>query len=65
METGETGETLFFIGRDMRELGCGNKRKILEIFKKCYFFIHFPILELKRMLFAGSKGKEGKGEEDG
>ena len=47
METGETGETLLFIGRDMRELGCGKKSKILEISKKCYFFIHFPILELR------------------
>jgi hypothetical protein len=50
METGETGETLFFISCFMRELGCEKKRQILEISKKCYFFIHFPILELKKML---------------
>jgi len=49
METGETGETLFFIVLVMRELGCGKKRQIFEIFKKCYFFIHFPILELRQM----------------
>src|SRR6516165_3051520 len=42
----ETGETLFFISCDMRELGCEKKRQILEISQKCYFFIHFPILEL-------------------
>jgi hypothetical protein len=46
METGETGETLFFIACDMSWLDCGKKREILEISKKCYFFIHFPILEL-------------------
>jgi len=47
METGETGETLFFITCDMKVLGCEKKRHFFEIFKKCYFFIHFPILELK------------------
>jgi len=46
METGETGETLFFIACFMRELGCGKKRDFLGNSKKCYFFIHFPILEL-------------------
>jgi len=46
METGETGETLFFIVLVMRELGCGKKRNFLGISEKCYFFIHFPILEL-------------------
>ena len=48
METGETGETLFFIVRVMRELACEKKREILEISQKCIFFIHFPILELKK-----------------
>jgi len=43
----ETGETLFFIACFMRELGCGKKRDFLEISQKCYFFIHFPILELE------------------
>jgi hypothetical protein len=50
METGETGETLFFIACYMKGLGCEKKREFLGIFKKCYFFIHFPILELKKML---------------
>jgi hypothetical protein len=47
METGETGETLFFIAIGIRGLGCEKKRKILGISEKCYFFIHFPILELR------------------
>jgi len=29
-------------------LACEKKRKILRILQKCYFFIHFPILELIR-----------------
>jgi len=50
VETGETGETLYFIVRAIRGLGCEKKRKILEFFKKCYFFIRFPILELQRCI---------------
>jgi len=42
METGETGETLFFIAIGIRGLGCEKNREILQISKKCYFFIHFP-----------------------
>jgi len=30
----------------MRWLGCEKKREISGISQKCYFFIHFPILEL-------------------
>jgi len=43
----ETGETLFFIAIGMRSLACEKNREILEISQKCYFFIHFPILELR------------------
>jgi len=50
METGETGETLFFISCFMRELDCEKKRQILEISEKCYFSIHFPILELEERI---------------
>jgi len=46
VETGETGETLFFIVILIRDLACEKKRQILKISKKCYLFIHFPILEL-------------------
>jgi len=59
METGETGETLFFIVLVMRELGCEKKRQILEISEKCYFFIHFPILGLEeRSWQTGDDGLE-------
>jgi len=46
VETGETGETLFFIVILIRDLACEKKRQIPRISKKCYLFIHFPILEL-------------------
>jgi len=42
METGETGETLFFIAIGIRMLACEKKREILQISQKCYFFAHFP-----------------------
>jgi len=47
METGETGETLFFFAIGIRYLGCGKKCEILRISEKCYFFIHFPKMELQ------------------
>ena len=46
METGETGETLFFIAIGIRGLACEKNSEILQIFQKCYFFIHFPKMEL-------------------
>jgi hypothetical protein len=58
METGETGETLFFIVLVMRELGCEKKRDFLEISEKCYFFIHFPILELEERILLQQTGDD-------
>jgi len=47
MENGEAGETLFFLAIGIRYLGCGKKCEILRISEKCYFFIHFPKMELQ------------------
>ena len=48
MGTNGTNGTLFFITGGISQLGCGKKRKVPAKFKKCYFFTHFPILELRR-----------------
>jgi hypothetical protein len=45
VETGETGETVFYKAFYFTQLGCGKKGEILRIFKKCYLLRHFPILE--------------------
>ena len=45
--TNGTSGTLFYMTFGIRQLGCGKKRKIPRISKKCYFSTHFPEIELK------------------
>ena len=45
METGETGETVFYIVFIVKWLGCEKDLRICSVSRKCYFCSQFPVLE--------------------
>jgi hypothetical protein len=55
VETGETGETLFYIASGIRLLACEQKRTISLFSKKCYFSEQFIKMEMERTVATLSK----------
>ena len=63
--TNGTSGTLFHMTIGIRQLGCGKKRKIPRISKKCYFSTHFPEIGLDSVVHPtqrhqGTKNNEQK-----